>query len=215
MQLLPPTPSIYSAAEWQDWGTEGPYTASVYHPNDPAFPWRPWITLVDAWNIAHLGGGTGCVALGPGVTRSTGSLFAVTGTTSATARYVYFFETLTNLFARFPVTAGQPVDVPNPSHGDRGGPIVAFGLTNTPLRAGATMVRLQFGWPDHVRVQILDAAGRRVRTLADREFEAGAIELMWNGTDDAGRALPSGLYFAQVMCHRSDISQAKKFVILR
>lgn len=45
-----------------------------------------------------------------------------------------------------------------------------------------------------VRMVVYDLAGREVRTLADREYEAGDWSVTWDGMDDAGRAMPSGLY---------------------
>ena len=46
-----------------------------------------------------------------------------------------------------------------------------------------------------VRLRILDAQGRVVRTLLDRELPAGAHRIRWDGRDGAGRAVASGVYF--------------------
>lgn len=48
-----------------------------------------------------------------------------------------------------------------------------------------------------VRVQVLDAAGRAVRTLVDGTWPAGRRELAWDGRDDGARALRPGLYFVR------------------
>jgi len=48
------------------------------------------------------------------------------------------------------------------------------------------------------RLELFDLQGRRVRTLADRTFARGAHVLVWDGRDDAGRALGPGLYFARL-----------------
>jgi len=34
-----------------------------------------------------------------------------------------------------------------------------------------------------------------VRTLADRRVEAGRYDISWNGLDDGGRRVDSGVYF--------------------
>ena len=47
----------------------------------------------------------------------------------------------------------------------------------------------------HVRLAILDAAGRRVRVLRDGVLPAGSYAVTWDGRDDSGASLPSGLYF--------------------
>ncbi|RMF09330.1 MAG: T9SS C-terminal target domain-containing protein [Candidatus Neomarinimicrobiota bacterium] len=50
-----------------------------------------------------------------------------------------------------------------------------------------------------VNLEILDLLGRAVATLArQREFPAGHHTLSWNGTDDQGRPLPSGVYVARL-----------------
>jgi len=48
------------------------------------------------------------------------------------------------------------------------------------------------------QVAIFDAQGRRVRTLADEWQLAGRRELRWDGRDDRGAALGSGLYLVRV-----------------
>ncbi len=46
-----------------------------------------------------------------------------------------------------------------------------------------------------VDLKIFDVEGRLVCTLiAGQVFEAGRHEVQWNGRDDAGRVLPSGVY---------------------
>lgn len=45
-----------------------------------------------------------------------------------------------------------------------------------------------------VRIDIYDAAGRRVSALLDRWVEPGAHAVSWSGTDASGRAVPAGVY---------------------
>ncbi|MBA4377716.1 MAG: hypothetical protein C0395_03540 [Gemmatimonas sp.] len=49
-----------------------------------------------------------------------------------------------------------------------------------------------------VRLDLLDARGRIVRTLVAERRAEGRHEAAWNGRDDAGRRLPSGVYFARL-----------------
>ncbi len=49
-----------------------------------------------------------------------------------------------------------------------------------------------------VDVRVFDAAGRRVRTIADGPWDAGAHEVVWDGTDDAGHALSAGVYWVKM-----------------
>jgi hypothetical protein len=61
-----------------------------------------------------------------------------------------------------------------------------------------TTIRFEVSKPGLVEVDVFDAAGRRVRTLFRGEKQAGPHSLIWQGRDDAGRALPSGVYFARM-----------------
>ncbi len=53
-----------------------------------------------------------------------------------------------------------------------------------------------------VRLQVLDARGRVVRTLADGHLPAGSHDLVWDGADLQGRPVPSGLYLARLTTAR-------------
>jgi phage tail sheath protein FI len=62
-----------------------------------------------------------------------------------------------------------------------------------------TEVRFSLTSAATVSLHVVDAAGRRVRTLADAEaLSVGEHRRRWDGADDAGRALPSGVYFVRV-----------------
>jgi subtilisin family serine protease len=60
---------------------------------------------------------------------------------------------------------------------------------------------LQYGLssPGPVRLVVYDSRGRRVRTLLqENRVTPGEYEVRWNGTDDSGRAVASGVYFARL-----------------
>ncbi len=46
-----------------------------------------------------------------------------------------------------------------------------------------------------IRVDIFDVLGRRVRRLSIRPGSSGRDEVVWNGRNESGQALPSGIYF--------------------
>jgi flagellar hook assembly protein FlgD len=49
-----------------------------------------------------------------------------------------------------------------------------------------------------VRLTVHDLAGRLVRVLMDGEQSAGRASAFWDGRDDAGREVGSGVYFARL-----------------
>lgn len=49
-----------------------------------------------------------------------------------------------------------------------------------------------------VQMDVVDVASRRVRVLARGEFPAGTQVIPWDGRDDAGRLVGSGVYFVRL-----------------
>ncbi len=87
---------------------------------------------------------------------------------------------------------GVPTNVDGPP---RPGPRLA--VAPNPFNPRTT-VTFALDAPGPARVDVHDLAGRRVATLADRAFAAGTHVLTWDGADDDGRALPSGVYVARL-----------------
>ncbi len=59
-----------------------------------------------------------------------------------------------------------------------------------------TVIRFDLARSGRVQLRIYDVAGRLVRTLVDAEMPAGRDhEASWNGLDDSGQRLGSGVYF--------------------
>ncbi len=61
-----------------------------------------------------------------------------------------------------------------------------------------TKMDLAIPGPGPVRLQIVDATGRIVATLLDGTCPAGESSVIWDGRNDAGRMLPSGVYYARL-----------------
>jgi hypothetical protein len=65
----------------------------------------------------------------------------------------------------------------------------------------------------HVSLVIYDATGRVVKTLADGVSQFGSHRLEWDGTDNAGNAVGSGIYFYRL--EAGSFIQSKKMVLLK
>lgn len=50
-----------------------------------------------------------------------------------------------------------------------------------------------------VRVDVIDASGRRVRRLSEGLFAPGRHEVVWDGLDDDGNDLAPGVYLARTI----------------
>ena len=64
-----------------------------------------------------------------------------------------------------------------------------------------------------VELNVYDVRGALVRRLAAGEFDAGPHALTWDGTDDAGRPVASGVYVYRLSAERR--SQTRKMMLLK
>jgi flagellar hook assembly protein FlgD len=60
---------------------------------------------------------------------------------------------------------------------------------------------------------VFDAAGRLVRTLVDTSEGAGAHDVTFDGRDDNGRPVASGVYFYRL--DAGTTTQTRKMVLLK
>jgi hypothetical protein len=77
------------------------------------------------------------------------------------------------------------------------GAVTFHPLHPNPARSSST---LAFSVPatSRARIELFDVNGRRLATLADREFDAGHHTVNWDLRDDAGAPVPAGLVFARL-----------------
>jgi hypothetical protein len=53
-----------------------------------------------------------------------------------------------------------------------------------------------------VRIEVYDPTGRKIRTLVDRDMPAGEYTVVWDGANDAGRRVGSGIYVCRMTAGR-------------
>ncbi|MBN1542823.1 T9SS type A sorting domain-containing protein, partial [candidate division KSB1 bacterium] len=58
----------------------------------------------------------------------------------------------------------------------------------------STTIRFNLTESGPVQLSIFNLNGQRVRTLVSRAMSAGSHAVVWDGTNDAGRLMPSGVY---------------------
>jgi hypothetical protein len=78
---------------------------------------------------------------------------------------------------------------------------------------GAT--RISFGLPlaGHVALDVFNVTGQRVRRVLCCYMKAGRYDAIWDGTDDDGRSLGSGAYFARLVA--GEFIETRKMVLVR
>ncbi|MBN2591089.1 MAG: T9SS type A sorting domain-containing protein [Sedimentisphaerales bacterium] len=66
---------------------------------------------------------------------------------------------------------------------------------------------------EKVSLEIYNVEGKRVRTLCSKPYNKGQHKVIWNGLDDSGALVNSGIYFYKLKVGKETIS--KKMVLLR
>ncbi|MFH1214194.1 MAG: DUF4185 domain-containing protein [Candidatus Neomarinimicrobiota bacterium] len=81
-----------------------------------------------------------------------------------------------------------------------------------------TCIAYRLVQPAEVILKIYDLNGRTVRNLVQNRVGAGTHQVIWNGADDGGRSLPSGVYFAQIQIRTTNqkvINETRKMMLLK
>jgi hypothetical protein len=74
---------------------------------------------------------------------------------------------------------------------------------------------IQYALPKttQVRIEVYNVLGQRVRTLVDETQEPGYKIINWDGKDDAGNEVSSGVYFCRIQA--GDFVKSRKMTLLK
>lgn len=74
---------------------------------------------------------------------------------------------------------------------------------------------IEFALPrsGQVKVEVFNILGQKVRTLVDENLKAGFKRVDWDGTDDGGQSVASGIYLYRMTAN--DFSETKKMVLMK
>jgi len=75
---------------------------------------------------------------------------------------------------------------------------------------------IRFALPirEEVDLAVFNLAGQRVAALVDGQREAGTYAVRWDGRDESGRALASGVYLYRLRVGRQQV-ETRKLVLVR
>lgn len=77
----------------------------------------------------------------------------------------------------------------------------------------STVINCAVPRPSQLKVEVFNVVGQRVKTLADEFCKAGYKRVEWDGTDDNGTAVASGVYLYRMTA--GDFSETKKMLLLK
>ena len=105
----------------------------------------------------------------------------------------------------------SPVEIiPEPEH--RPASFVLQQNYPNPFNA-ETRIRFQLPWATQVKFAIYNLLGNEVRTLMQNHLDRGIYEAQWDGNDDAGRPVTSGVYIYKLITPEQILSH--KLLLLR
>ncbi len=87
-----------------------------------------------------------------------------------------------------------------------------YGNYPNPFNPGTTL-RFTLPSEDDLDMRVVNSLGREVRKLFSGRLTAGEHSLTWDGRDDSGQVLPSGVYFLIIRTSRADYSH--RMLLLR
>jgi hypothetical protein len=76
-----------------------------------------------------------------------------------------------------------------------------------------TMISYQLSKSDDVILKIYNIIGQEIRSLVDERQQVGYYTIRWDGRDDSGDQVSSGLYFYTFIV--SEFTQTKKALLIR
>ena len=76
-----------------------------------------------------------------------------------------------------------------------------------------TTISYQIKTAGQVRLSVYNVAGQLVRTLIDAQQQPGLHSVVWQGLDDQGRRVSSGIYFYRL--ESEGHTEIKKLTVLR
>jgi hypothetical protein len=82
-----------------------------------------------------------------------------------------------------------------------------------PASAGPVFFRLNLSRPGRVNAEIFDVQGRRVSQFARGWTKAGTVDLFWDGRNQSGDRVGSGIYFARFEVDGSLVGMGKVMIL--
>ncbi len=76
-----------------------------------------------------------------------------------------------------------------------------------------TKIKFSLERKENVNLSVFNILGQHVRTLVDGEREAGPQEITWDGTDEAGKQVASGIYFYRLSSDK--FVETRKMALMR
>ena len=106
---------------------------------------------------------------------------------------------------------GSPTAVTEPQQREQVAYFALFQNYPNPFNT-ITLIPFRVNGPVPTTLKIYNIKGQVVRTLVDEYLESGGYEVMWDGKNDSGKGVSSGVYFYKLKV--GDLAQSRKLVLI-
>jgi len=76
-----------------------------------------------------------------------------------------------------------------------------------------TVIKFSLPEDSWVKVEVFNLLGQKVKTLADKPVKKGMCEFVWDGKNQKGKEVASGIYFYKVKTDK--FSDVKKMIMIK
>ena len=106
-------------------------------------------------------------------------------------------------------------DVPMTDSEDENTPAIKYSLNNYPNPFNPS-TKISFSIPvkEKVSIEVFNALGQKVSVLVDEEMTLGSHSIIWDGTDDRGNTVASGIYLYKMKAG-GRYTSTKKMILLK
>ena len=120
-------------------------------------------------------------------------------------------EVVFDAFTFVPTCPSPPCAVTAVATADAPKPVLAAPRPN-PF-SSRTAIRYLAPREGRMEIVVFDVTGRRVRTLLDATIQPGAHEIAWDGRDESGRLVATGVYFGRF--RMEGLVQTRRLILVR
>ncbi|MBD3272412.1 MAG: T9SS type A sorting domain-containing protein, partial [Elusimicrobia bacterium] len=91
--------------------------------------------------------------------------------------------------------------------------VTCFDNLFNPKKGQQALIRVEVGNPEHITIRLYDNRGSEILKLIDEDRNAGFHDFYWNGKNDSGDTVGSGVYLAQVQA--GGFKEIKKLIVVK
>jgi len=78
-----------------------------------------------------------------------------------------------------------------------------------------TTIRYDLPEASEIKLTVYNVSDQEIKTLATGKVDAGSHSIVWDGQDNAGNAVPSGVYFYKLSVESQQWQRMKKMVLIK